>query len=61
MDASSLVDAWRRWVAAEGERRKLPKLARVADGLAAATAALRSADWNPDPSAVARASGDDDA
>ncbi len=43
-----------RWLAAaevDAERRGLPELTPLLQGLAAATAALRAADWNDDADA----------
>jgi hypothetical protein len=39
------VDRWLRAAVADAERRGLPELTPLLDGLAQATAALRAADW----------------
>jgi hypothetical protein len=49
------IEQWIEDAKSDAYRRKLPQLAELLDGLAAATAALRAADWNDD------ASGDTDA
>ncbi len=46
---SNLTPDLERWLAAataDAERRGLPELAPLLQGLAASTAALRAADWN---------------
>ncbi len=40
------VDRWLRAAVADAERRGLPELTPLLEGLAQATAALRAADWN---------------
>ncbi len=48
------MDDWLRFSQADAERRGLPELKPILEGLARATAALRAADFNahaePDPS-----------
>jgi hypothetical protein len=46
------VDSWLRWAVEDAERRGLPDLKPLLEGLARATVALRAADWNdvvPEP------------
>jgi hypothetical protein len=42
------VDAWRDWAKADAERRDLPQLAALIDGLTTTIARLRQGDWNAD-------------
>ena len=42
------VDAWRDWAKADAERRDLPQLAALIDGLTTTIARLRLGDWNAD-------------
>jgi hypothetical protein len=42
------VDAWRDWAKADAERRDLPQLAALIDGLTATISRLRLGDWNAD-------------
>ncbi|HEY3384149.1 MAG TPA: hypothetical protein VGK32_20510 [Vicinamibacterales bacterium] len=42
----SAVDAWLRSAVEDAERRGLPELRPLLEGLARSTIALRSADWN---------------
>ena len=42
------VDAWRDWAKADAERRDLPQLAALIDGLTTTIARLRLGDWNVD-------------
>ena len=42
------IEQWLEDAKADAYRRKLPELADLLDGLAQATSALRSADWNDD-------------
>jgi hypothetical protein len=42
------LEQWLEDGKSDAYRRKLPELADLLDGLARATAALRSADWNDD-------------
>jgi hypothetical protein len=46
-DGSS-VAAWREWAKADAERRGLPQLAALIDGLSTTIARLRLGDWNHD-------------
>jgi hypothetical protein len=50
----SPVAAWREWAKADAERRGLPQLAPLIDGLSTTIARLRAGDWNDD---AARATG----
>ena len=43
------IEAWLRAAVADVERRGLPQLKPILEGLARATAALRAADFNDDP------------
>ena len=43
------IDAWLRAAIADAERRELPELKPLLEGLARATSALRAADFNDDP------------
>ena len=45
------IDAWLEHAVRDAERRGLPALRALLEGLARATSALRSADWNADASA----------
>ena len=49
-DASSAVDAWLAAAIAAAEKRGLPELKPLLEGLARATRALRAADFNDDAS-----------
>ena len=42
------MGAWRDWAMADAERRGLPQLATLIEGLAATIARLRAGDWNDD-------------
>ena len=42
------VDAWRDWAKADAERRGLPQVAALIDGLATTIARLRLGDFNAD-------------
>jgi hypothetical protein len=42
------VTAWRDWAKADAERRGLPQLAPLIDGLSTTVARLRAGDWNHD-------------
>ena len=42
------VDAWRDWAKADAERRGLPQVAALIDGLATTIARLRFGDFNAD-------------
>ena len=42
------VEVWRDWAKADAERRGLPQLAALVDGLSPTIARLRLGDWNPD-------------
>jgi hypothetical protein len=42
------VAAWREWAKADAERRGLPQLASLLDGLSTTVARLRAGDWNHD-------------
>ena len=42
------VDAWRDWAKADAERRGLPQVAALIDGLAPTIARLRLGDFNAD-------------
>jgi hypothetical protein len=42
------VGAWRDWAMADAERRGLPQLATLIEGLATTIARLRAGDWNDD-------------
>lgn len=44
----NLVTAWRDWAKADAERRGLPQLAPLIDGLSTTVARLRAGDWNHD-------------
>ncbi len=44
----SSVDAWRDWAKADAERRGLPQVAALIDGLATTIARLRLGDFNAD-------------
>jgi len=44
------VDSWLQAAIADAERRALPDLKPLLEGLARATRLLRDADWNEDPS-----------
>lgn len=44
----SSVDAWRDWAKADAERRRLPQVAALIDGLATTIARLRLGDFNAD-------------
>jgi hypothetical protein len=46
----SSVNSWREWAKADAERRGLPQLALLIDGLSATVARLRAGDWNADAS-----------
>jgi hypothetical protein len=50
----SPVAAWREWAKADAERRGLPQLVPLIDGLSTTIARLREGDWNDD---AARATG----
>jgi hypothetical protein len=52
----SSVSSWREWAKADAERRGLPQLAQLIDGLSVTVARLRVGDWNDDAS---RGSGED--
>jgi hypothetical protein len=43
------IDDWFTWATADAERRGLPSLAPLLEGLRHATRELREADWNEDP------------
>ena len=43
-----ILEQWLEDAKQDAYRRKLPELADLLEGLAAATAALRAADWNDD-------------
>jgi hypothetical protein len=47
------VAAWRDWAKADAERRGLPELASLIDGLSTTIARLRAGDWNADARATA--------
>ena len=42
------VDAWRDWAKADAERRELPEVAALIDGLSTTIASLRLGDFNAD-------------
>jgi len=42
------IDDWFTWAAADAERRALPALKPLLEGLRHATRELREADWNED-------------
>jgi hypothetical protein len=42
------IRAWREWAKADAERRGLPELARLIDGLSNTLSQLRAGDWNPE-------------
>lgn len=44
------IEQWLEDAKSDAYRRKLPELAELMEGLAAATAVLRAADWNDDAS-----------
>ena len=44
----SSVDAWRDWAKTDAERRELPEVAALIDGLSATIARLRLGDFNAD-------------
>jgi hypothetical protein len=44
----SPVAAWREWAKADAERRGLPQLAPLIEGLSTTIAVLRAGDWNDD-------------
>jgi hypothetical protein len=46
------VAAWLRTAVADAERRGLPELKPLLQGLAESTIALRKADWNDEPAAT---------
>jgi hypothetical protein len=46
------IDDWFTWAAADAERRGLPALIPLLDGLRKATRELRDADWNDDAGAA---------
>jgi hypothetical protein len=44
------IDDWFTWAAEDADRRGLPALRPLLDGLRTATRELREADWNDDAS-----------
>ena len=44
------VSEWLEWAKADADKRGLPDLVPLLDGLAQATERLRAADWNDDAS-----------
>lgn len=58
------MQAWLEAAIGDAERRGLPELRALLEGLAPSTAALRAADWNetvpPDDDPARRASGEAD-
>lgn len=44
------VKTWLEWAIHDAERRGLPELKPLLEGLAKATSALRTAEWNADAS-----------
>ena len=44
------TEDWLAWASADADRRALPELKPLLTALAAATRALRAADWNEDAS-----------
>ena len=45
----SLMESWKTWALADAERRGLPGLKPVIEGLAASTTRLRATRWLPAP------------
>jgi hypothetical protein len=45
------IDDWFTWAAADAERRELPTLKPLLEGLRNATRELREADWNENAAA----------
>ena len=56
----SSVSAWRDWAKADAERRGLPQLAPLIDGLSTTIARLRAGDWNARRAPGRRRRADDD-
>ncbi len=44
------IESWREWAKADAERRGLPEIAPLIDGLSVTVARLRAGDWNDDAS-----------
>ena len=55
-----IIEQWLEDAKSDAYRRKLPELAELMEGLAAATAVLRAADWNDDASGDTHLAPDDD-
>jgi hypothetical protein len=45
----SLLESWKTWALADAERRGLPGLKPILEGLATSTARLRATRWQPAP------------
>jgi hypothetical protein len=56
----SRVAAWREWAKADAERRGLPQLVTLIDGLSTTIARLRDGDWNHDVATELRTAGDNE-
>jgi hypothetical protein len=59
--SDSSVSSWRDWAKADAERRGLPQLAQLIDGLSVTVARLRAGDWNDDASRGSDGAGQPDA
>jgi hypothetical protein len=55
------IESWRDWAKADAERRGLPQLGPLIDGLSATVARLRAGDWNHDASRGTERPGQSDA